>query len=416
MGIIRTRCRSLTCVYHQAKLLSIAILVFVAGFPAARSVALEPEEIADAYEKQAGDLESLYVRYCIASEPLGSPFDIRKYFYTLFFENQDTAFAFKGNKRYSKIEHPNGGVYDDLLETDPDGSPKEVRVTSDAEHAFDGALLYYINDTAGSREAPAAIVPKERNASGGSCYFDLDYMSWPLRMLPDALSIEEHRSDLWLPGVIELGNCHVRPGVDTVDGAECIVMEWRSEVSVLGEDGNMRNEPRDNVVWCDQELGYAVRQRETYFVAADRILENRYSFSQFIEVIKDVWLPQKCLWDRYAPESAPPQLHNTPLIRYTVQVSEIHANDVPDSLFALSFPPGSFVRDERYIQNGKPIFYTMPASGKELEAVIQRRLLGEGGGEVLPPRSLWIRLGIGGLLLLVILLLFYSSKRASMSV
>lgn len=373
--------------------------------------ASELKVIADAYRAQSRSLQSLYVEYRIKSEPLGPLKEIRRQLFTLYFEDEEKVFAFKGPKRYSKLTCATQGVHADFLLKDTRGQPKRILTTSDAEYAFDGERLYYINGTMGSDRGLAAIVPIDRNSDSDASYFDQEYMRWAVRTLPDVLNVDKDRANYSLLGLIDANKCRLLAQSTEVDGARCAIVEWRAQGKLWNEDETWGIEWWRHSLWCDALLGYAPRRYEVRLESSGS-LASLYGFSDFVEVTNGVWFPRIGYWDRYALGHIPSQVRNVPLLRYSFQVGEIHANDVKDNLFALSFAPGALVRDERYLKNGTPIYYSMPADASDLDAAIELALAGHGIGESVPSRRLWLRLSIGLLALIFVCLVTTKAYRA----
>jgi hypothetical protein len=109
-------------------------------------------------------------------------------------------------------------------------------------------------------------------------------------------------------------------------------------------------------------------------------------------------MPRKAVWERFPPPSAPANLHNTPLFAHDYNVIEIHANDVPDELFALQIPPGVMVLD--YI-HGKA-----DEKGQKLAAVYW--MPEEGTERAWPP---WLRVSLFLLPLCGLLILLVALRR-----
>ena len=262
-----------------------------------------------------------------------------------------------------------------MLEKAADGSPKKLEVGEYWEQAIDGKLIYSIYRR-GGKPSLGQICPIERSA--GRHWVNQRYLEDVLRGLPDVLGrrpASDKDRHSWLPGVIVRGDCRARPGLEAVDGAPCIALQWKEEFSGQGENGKRTKEVWSYVIWCDPKLGYAMRKREMFDEASASSLRRRDVFSQFVEVAKGVWLPRKMCFDLFASAEAPARLHNVPLVRSSYQVSDIHANDVLDKQFFLTFPPGVTVVD-RTLPGGdaKAIIYTMPADAGDLDAVIRSTL------------------------------------------
>jgi hypothetical protein len=364
--------------YFLSKLLlSAACVTYVHFLPfsnAAQLIPKEMQDIADAYRKQEKALDSLYIAIHFQTEAAGTSSDIGKYLHSICLVNENRIFAFKKNMRYSKMESSTGGVYDHLTEKLPNGIPRKVETNPNGEWAYDGKNTYVINSAL--RQKLAMIILPERDSDDDSVYFNENYMSMIYRSLPYVIKKKKPEYLLNLSELIEQGKCRLSTTKAVVDGAKCIGIELD-----------------DKALWCDPQLGYAVRKCEEYFASDKTLAKCRYYYSDFVNVADGVWLPKKCACDTYGTPDSPSQLHNVPLLRARYEVKEIHANDVSDELFTPAIPPGSLVNDGRYLHDKQTLCYTMPANAKDLDAVIKSCLTGK---DYKPTkRSIWQRMGIG---------------------
>jgi hypothetical protein len=126
-------------------------------------------------------------------------------------------------------------------------------------------------------------------------------------------------------------------------------------------------------VWLDPARNYAMRRHEVRDVDSGLLAERRVNAS-FLQPIKGVWLPDRCILDRYASHLAPPGIRGRPLVRHKLTVKTVRVNNVADSLFTLSARPGSLVSDATALEpdadGTRTITYAMPAQASELDRVI----------------------------------------------
>jgi len=364
------------------------------AFPAANSAGAAAEipdlsVVAKAHRTQEESLKSLYVKYRYGSRLLGSASDVRKYVGARFVSSQTKVFAFKGNKRYYSFERTasladTDFTVSDLTETGPDGKPQVYHLAANTVVAFDGQTF--------RRRGPGGGSASVFDGSGEEHdlgFFNPEYMGLGLRTLPDVANPKNDRAEFRLPGAIAKGQCRMRPGLETVDGAPCVVIEMR------------QTEARQEMtLWCDPALAYTVRREEGYYPDSKQV-ERRSTSSDFVEVCPGVWMPRKAVSERFPPPSAPASLHRTALFAYDTNVIEIHANDVPNELFALKIPPGVIVLD--YIhgttdEKGQRLSaaYQMPADQRELDRIVQS-IQGDGPK---PGWPRWLRNSLFGLFLL----------------
>jgi hypothetical protein len=177
--------------------------------------------------------------------------------------------------------------------------------------------------------------------------------------VPDAFKSEVTNGQLRLPDALDSALVTVRPHLEPVAGAACVVLE-------IGPS---------YVLWCDPALGYAVR-RWDYRTPKTRYVTHRYELDEFKNVSPGMWLPQLASYTFFAPENAPELVKEKLSVKWTLRTKELHANDVPDSLFTLPLPTGSLVVDHIKSVRSKEGFdlapmYTVPADGSQLEKVAQ---------------------------------------------
>ena len=163
----------------------------------------------------------------------------------------------------------------------------------------------------------------------------------------------------WPPDVYEAPEVHwaVEARCESVDGVPCHVIA----------------EPTFGFrKWIDPTAGFATRFSETSrrdedsgAVTAD--IKSRSLHSDLREVAPGIWLPFVMVSVKYsqasdaaAQEMSVEERHDTVAVRLAVN------DDVPDSLFELSFPPGTVVSD-----TVRDVVYTVGDNGEELDGVVE---------------------------------------------
>lgn len=224
-------------------------------------------------------------------------------------------FAFKGEKRFLAVTtdladtsyHQAGSTYafDETRQQDYHAKTKSGVIAGpvDKQNVVDVDGYVYA--------LAIPLTDAERAAAATSQYF-----------LPYALGIRE--SD-W----------EVEPKLMLVGGAECHVVVSKY---------NQR-------IWIDPAVGFGIRFRERFQPLNDKPrdewpLETRYVFRDFEEIEAGLWLPKAVECIAYAGAGEPKNRWNHPAYNTLCRVSALAVNDhVSDSLFVLSFPPGTVVQD-----------------------------------------------------------------------
>lgn len=133
--------------------------------------------------------------------------------------------------------------------------------------------------------------------------------------------------------------------------------------------------------WIDPAAGFATRFSETSrrdedSGAVTAGIKSRDLQSDLREVAPGIWLPFVMVSVKYsqasdaaAQEMSVEERHDTVAVRLAVN------DDVPDSLFKLSFPPGTVVSD-----TVRDVAYVVGENGEELDQTVEeaRRILGVG--------------------------------------
>ena len=204
------------------------------------------------------------------------------------------------------------------------------------------------------------------------------------------------KTDWFLPYALDVPELEwkVSPKLEIADGAECHVLESKYRQRI----------------WVDPKIGYAIRFRERDAPIKDKSadqwpLGERHAFGSYRKFTGEIWLPERIVAVGYADTTVPENLWNRVSRRSTLQVTKLAVNDnVPDSLFTMSFPPGTFVMDEVHNRN-----YRIGKSNEELDVLVQ-----EGRGELpgSPSRRSWVMILLNVVAIIALASLFVYWKVA----
>jgi hypothetical protein len=141
-----------------------------------------------------------------------------------------------------------------------------------------------------------------------------------------------------LPGAFERRAYQVRRAMETVDGSPCWVVE----------------SPGQDILWLDPARHYALVRRDWYWAKGGPLMF-RWVNSNFSEVAPGLHMPRST---RFEVMAHPSRGDNRVLFITSCDVSEIKVNDIPESLFDVTFPPGTLVVDNSRISDdqGNPTF------------------------------------------------------------
>ncbi|MCA9078832.1 MAG: hypothetical protein KDA93_27660 [Planctomycetaceae bacterium] len=315
------------------------------------SVMAEPptiDTIVRVIEPQNRRIESLHVKYHLSSELVGSASDAKEYLGMSHLPNERMTFAVKGVKRYFRKTQ-----IDDVVKAiapNDDGTRSEVNVARDEERAFDGEVFWQRSiENQQLTISPASQVEHHSDLA----LFNQEYFQIQVRSLPDIFNPEEDRSTRRIPDLFATGTWSIESDSELVGDDRC----------VLVTNGDRR-------LWLAEDFAYAVRKSEEFFPDS-RILGSRIVLSEFTEVAEDVWMPQRIVSERFPhPRKNPPnRIRGMPLVKDVYEVEEIHANDVPNSLFRYSTPPGTLVFDFTQEGDGEglSLAYRVPADEADSE-------------------------------------------------
>lgn len=315
------------------------------------------EEIRDICEAQEVLLESLYVNYRVTSEIEDTAENASKHVGIVSLIDETHEYAFKGTKRYFSLKRSDSlADINKELET-IDGSGNNINVPANLVVAFDGNTL--LRRGAGGQAASIGNGVSNADDSG---YFNPQYMGLAFKLLPDVINTANTRAENRLSGAISAGNCTLRPEMEQIEGVDCVVIDV--------------TQPMKMTYWCDPALNFAVRQQVVCHPGSTEPAL-RSICSEFVEVCDGTWFTTHAITERFARPPVPESLRDKPLVSYTLEVLDIHANDVPEDLFTLQIPAGTIVNDYsngELDESGKKVAMTfhMPAGGKTLEETVNQ--------------------------------------------
>lgn len=284
------------------------------------------ETIRDSLLAQQTARNSLLVKYRYHSRLLGRAEDVRTWFGVKYPTDQREVYALKGNKRYYQYQRT---ISADDRETHVSplvNDQADPILTTDANFAaaFNGTQLRR-RDSGGHS---FAVIDLSTVKTEGH-YFKSRYLDMLGQRPADVLVTATSK----IPSLIDVltsGDCTIRPQLEEIGGAPCVVVDWQV--------------PLHKAAWCDPRLGYAVRQRVTYENDSD-LITWRFVMSDFVELRPAVWFPRKASEIRAPDSKAPADLRGVPLFAYDCDVESISLDDVPDDLFDLKFTAGAIVSD-----------------------------------------------------------------------
>jgi hypothetical protein len=333
------------------------------------------DKITEALNQRNSRIESLAVEYRNDAEAIVSPDDVKKYLRMGDPAHHDSAFAFKGNKRFYRNVEVN--VDKEGVSRVPKGELVDV--------AFDGELLRRKSHKQGIADIRSAT-----DAGDDSRWFPQAYLRSIGMALPDAMGapMDERRRRARLPDAFRLGGFVVESSREVVDGASCVVV----------------SSPRRQRFSLDPALGFALRRAEN-FNAETGLLETRLINREFVQSLPGVWLPRVCWFERCGGPDLPPDYRGKPMVRYIFTVTKLSLNDVPDSLFALQIDAGYIVVDTPHVPPDSPmaaVTYVMPANESEVDAAIEEAISARNRAHRMQTTT-WIVLGANALVILAVI-------------
>jgi len=297
--------------------------------------------------------------------------------------------AFKGERRYvfrRRLKYP----YEGTLEADIAAAPgpgEDIRV-------YDGS----VQRCYGPYGLPSAGVYEKKDGSADAQVY-AHVLGLPIADDVRALKGEIRVWASWPPDVYDHPGLAwvVEPMCESVDGNVCHVI---SEPTL-----GLRK-------WVDPVIGYGERfaekkQREDPWRPAGEGVKYRAWRSDFREVAAGIWLPFRSRSVMYAVGDAAAQQLGTIVKRDDIVAVRLAVNDdVPDSLFKLSFQPGTYVTDEV-----RGVTYTVGENGEELdpESEVARAMLG--GVRAARRASIWLWVNAAIVAALAVFLVMRSLKK-----
>lgn len=156
-------------------------------------------------------------------------------------------------------------------------------------------------------------------------------------------------------------------------------------------------------MFFDPARGYALIRRDLKRSAGGPV-RLRYSCKDFKLVKPGLWLARTIIAEAFNGE----RLES----RWRLEVVELELGDVPDSLFAITIPPGTPISDARHFppdpKSGYPVFvrYESPIDPKNtdvlIEYAIKERLQQQAASNASQGGAFWMIFGIGNVVLLFV--------------
>jgi len=215
-------------------------------------------------------------------------------------------YRISNNKRYVRYELPM-----QELARKPGRKPIDIRHLS-----WNGTVGMHFEESFGT----GGIADQLENPVLGNKV--LSYLDWAVSEVD--LRGKDHA---FLPSSIKRPETRLVPGIETVNGYECHVVE------VPGIDR----------LWIDVSKGYALVKRELRF-AAGGPLRRATVANGWVEATKGVWLPKRIVREFYCGLDHPRGHWNTVATRVTLD-AEYESKPLADDAFTITFPPGTYVGD-----------------------------------------------------------------------
>jgi hypothetical protein len=324
--------------FHRTAAVPLFLSVVLAAHPTANAAATESGQLEQCRAGWASfdeSVKSLRVEYTLRIDALADPAALKQYLNITEAKGSEAkqVFAFKGDLRY--FAYDNAEYFE---------SGKLKKAGENYEYAYNGERRQMHSQ--GTNWIGFDSAHGRAGNDGG--YFSQFYLRALFHALPDVFN-SDSRATLRLPDALGDDDVHVRPAPEEVDGSSCVVVELRKNHRML---------------WADPKLNYALRQWEVRTTDTNRLVW-RYHLRDYKPVAPGVQLPFLIVQDRGAPQ-APEEFQNSPLMRWTMRVTHVGVNNVPDSMFTLELKPGMMVTD-RTAWLG-PVMYTVPANVKDIDS------------------------------------------------
>jgi serine protease Do len=129
-------------------------------------------------------------------------------------------------------------------------------------------------------------------------------------------AVQKAQAGLWFPGNFAgYTEARLRPRMETVDGADCVVIE-----AVSAGDGRQKT---TETLWLDPAMSYAPRRWE---MRADGVLVTRRTNARFEEFAPGCWLPWESEVETGPPGWVPKEDHDRPIYRMTIRLKRAVVN------------------------------------------------------------------------------------------
>jgi hypothetical protein len=279
------------------------------------------ENIRDAFSTHLQGLDHLYVHWRRSSDYFRNKAGA--------FVNQDCRSAIKGDMRFYDI------TLDDFQGSPMDGRTRRRAMSFDGEET---RILLFAGH--------ARVYPIDRREQ-----FDAPDDFLALQGYPKSqyrIRFNKKTFNCNLAEMLRRQDYELR-GTEEINGKKC--------VKIVG--------PADRI-FVDPERGYAIVRREL-FDGQPGSVGTRYSFQDFIQAKAGLWLARKIVSEHFDGSQL---VH-----RRTLKALELDLDEVPDSLFSLTFDPGTTITDVRHASRNDdgswPIVnYRIPADPANLDKVV----------------------------------------------
>jgi hypothetical protein len=339
-------------------------------------------EIKARYAKQVDRIKSLDVTYKLdtrsnlSAEKLLS---LPEYMNQLFLAKEEWRWAFKGDKRYSRLIQP---AHRELLaQTDENGLFKPAEPAADApelikqnqkqlKESYERTVANIKADRArGLKHGVASLAdvsPSERDQirafNGRSIWFQRlnHYEVWPATSRPNWFQISYYlaavglhvpdprgeeqlvkaQSIFSLASRIKDPSYDLEPGTEVVDGSTCVVL--KGSLNSTAPPGLFKGDLTDRL-WLDRDHGMVLRKRE---MALDGKVNHRWLNTDLKEVEPGIWLPMTTRNEQF-PSKPVPDLEGKPVMVVEIRVQKLEINHVSDALFDMKPKQGAVIEDLR---------------------------------------------------------------------
>ncbi len=227
--------------------------------------------------------------------------------------------------------------------------------------ACNGKETRYFHSAIRQGTRKAGIIPGQRLRAMAYARFH----SLPIG--PDPAAFRE--SIEYVPAALARPDLYrVHPKLELVDGNAC---------HLITSD--------QDAIWIDHRHGFGIRRRVYFILTGPKdpgCLSSVQMAGDYHDLGDGLWLPKAGVFLIYTAQADPESMRGKLAHVQTTKVSRLEVNNVPDSLFELSFPGGTMVYDE--IESK---VYTAPHGEGMLD-----RALAEGqpivAGQILDPPTL----------------------------